>query len=49
MLASRSTDAILWALLSADILLAEAEHELPLPPRVPLFARETARPGKVRS
>ena len=41
-----TTDKILWALLTDDLLTAMAEDALPPPPRTPRFAAETTRPQK---
>lgn len=42
-------DTRLWEFLALDILRAAAEVQLPPPPRVPSFERETVRPGKAVS
>lgn len=46
---ANANDAVLWAMLGEEILLAMAEDRLPAPALVPTFARETVRPAKVRS
>ena len=43
---SNDIDEIILEYLQQDIEFLEAEEELPAPPRVPLFAAETVRPGK---
>lgn len=39
-------NAILWAFLADELLLAAAQDRLPAPPPAPVFARETVRPSK---
>lgn len=46
MVRTKGTDEMLWAFLSEDIVLAEAEVRLPAPPIAPIFARPTVRPAK---
>lgn len=45
----QDTDRVLWAFLGAELTVVAAEKRLPAPPVLPVFARLTVRPGKVRS
>ncbi len=49
----REVDEIIMRFLGQDVweqqVLIFSEQKLPSPPKVPVFCRETVRPGKVRS
>lgn len=46
---SLQIDFVLWMFLEVDILQAESERPLPLPPRIPSFTRDTERPPATRA